>query len=321
MVFFLMLIPIGSGSASDMGHYKLILRTGVILWLVGIFTTSACHKYWQFLLAQGACIGIANGLLFVPTMSVVSTYFDPSRRSLAIGIILCGSATGGMIFPIMLNRFFGTIGFGWAVRSFGFMALVLLLLAERLLKKRLPPKDSAKFFEPGELKDIVFVLFVSMIATSILRVRLILKDRWLFPQLQRVILRVLLRQRVCAQQTWHDAGGDYTDSNGFQRRWRTWAAHPNVHGRPVVSSHPCWPSRQPCNSFTALRLSRRQVNDIDVCLRSRVWAVRLCSSGALSGNDGRPNRRSKEDGHTVWYGLCIIKFWRVNWKSSRRRAD
>ena len=99
--------------------------------------------------------------MFVPTMSVVSTYFDPSRRSLAIGLILCGSATGGMIFPIMLNRLFGIIGFGWAVRTFGFMALVLLLLAERLLKKRLPPKDSAKLFEPSELKDIVFVLFVS----------------------------------------------------------------------------------------------------------------------------------------------------------------
>jgi hypothetical protein len=61
----------------------------------------------------------------------------------------------------MLNRLFVLIGFGWAVRCFGFMALVLLLLAERLLKKRLPPKDSAKFFEPSELKDVVFVLFVS----------------------------------------------------------------------------------------------------------------------------------------------------------------
>jgi MFS family permease len=161
MLFFLMLIPLWSGSASDVGHFRLILRVGILLWMVGIFTTSVCREYWQFLLAQGVCIGVANGFLFVPTMSVVSTYFDPSRRSLAIGLILCGSATGGMIFPIMLNRLFGLIGFGWAVRCFGFMALALLVLAERLLKKRLPPKDSANFFEPSELKDIVFVLFVS----------------------------------------------------------------------------------------------------------------------------------------------------------------
>lgn len=162
MLFFLMLVPLWSGSASDAGHFKVVLRVGALLWVVGIFTTSVCHEYWQFLLAQGVCIGVANGLLFVPTMSVVSTYFDPSRRSLAIGLVLCGSATGGMIFPIMLNRLFGIVGFGWAVRIFGFMALGLLVLAERLLKKRLPPKDSAKLFEPSELKDIVFILFVSL---------------------------------------------------------------------------------------------------------------------------------------------------------------
>ena len=160
-IFLLMIIPIWSGSASDLGHYKLVLRLGILLWLVGIFMTSICTKYWQLLLAQGVCIGAANGFMFVPTMSVISTYFDSSRRSFAIGLVLTGSATGGMIFPIMLNRLFVLIGFGWAVRCFGFVALVLLLLAERLLKKRLPPKNSTNFFEPSELKDVVFVLFVS----------------------------------------------------------------------------------------------------------------------------------------------------------------
>lgn len=61
MIFFLMLIPLGSGSASDMGYYKLILRTGALLWLIGIFTTIVSHEYWQFLLAQSACVGITNG--------------------------------------------------------------------------------------------------------------------------------------------------------------------------------------------------------------------------------------------------------------------
>jgi MFS family permease len=182
MIFFLMLIPLWSGSASDVGHFKLVLRAGIGLWLVGIFTTSVCHEYWQFLLAQGVCIGLANGCMFVPTMSVVSTYFDPSRRSLAIGLILCGSATGGMIFPIMLNRLFGIIGFGWAVRSFGFMALALLVLAERLLKKRLPPKDSARLFESSELKDIVFVLFVRT-TLHLYNIQLIYADHWVLPEL------------------------------------------------------------------------------------------------------------------------------------------
>jgi len=113
MIFFPMLTPLWSGTASDVEDFKLVLRAGIALWLAGIFMTSVCHEYWQLLLAQGVCIGLANGCMFVPTISVVSTYFDPSRRSLAIGLILCGSATGGMIFPVMLNQLFGIIGFGW----------------------------------------------------------------------------------------------------------------------------------------------------------------------------------------------------------------
>lgn len=199
MIFFLMLVPLWSGSASDIGHFKLVLRGGALLWLVGIFTTSVCREYWQFLLAQGVCIGFANGLMFVPTMSVVSTYFNPSRRSLAIGLILCGSATGGMIFPIMLNRLFNMIGFGWSVRAFGFMALVLLMVAERLLKKRLPPKESTKFFESGELKDVVFLLFVSCILQKINTLVADCLDHWLLPKLQRAVLRILLCQRIRTQ--------------------------------------------------------------------------------------------------------------------------
>ncbi|OAL02997.1 MFS general substrate transporter [Phaeosphaeriaceae sp. SRC1lsM3a] len=159
-VFFLLSLPLWTGPASDLGHFKLVIRTGIVLWLVGIFMTSICTKYWQFVLAQGFCIGLANGCLFVPMVSVVSTYFDATRRSLAISIVLSGSATGGMVIPIMLNRLIDRIGFGWAIRCLGFMALVMLLIAERLLKKRVPNKDSVVMIEPAVLKDVVFDLFI-----------------------------------------------------------------------------------------------------------------------------------------------------------------
>ncbi|CAO2656592.1 Nn.00g053950.m01.CDS01 [Neocucurbitaria sp. VM-36] len=159
-VFFLLSVPLWSGAASDTGHFKLMLRLGIGLWLLGIFMTSICEEYWQFLLAQGVCIGLANGCMFVPVISVVSTYFDATKRSFAIAVVLSGSGTGGLVIPIMLNRLIDRIGFGWALRSLGFMALVMLLIAERLVKKRLPPKDSVKMLEPRELKDVVFDLFI-----------------------------------------------------------------------------------------------------------------------------------------------------------------
>lgn len=159
-VFFLLSTPLVSGAASDTGHFKLVLRTGMALWLLGIFMTSICQQYWQFVLAQGFCIGIANGCMFVPMISVVSTYFDATKRSFAIGLTLCGSGTGGLVIPIMLNRLIDRVGFGWAVRTLGFMAMGLFVVAERLVKKRLPPKDSVTMLEPRELKDAVFDLFV-----------------------------------------------------------------------------------------------------------------------------------------------------------------
>jgi hypothetical protein len=72
------------------------------------------------------------------------------------------------------------------------MALVLLPLAERLLKKRLPPKISAKSFEPSELKDVVFVLFVSLHECPTREGLLTNKDFRLFSQLQRTLLCFLL---------------------------------------------------------------------------------------------------------------------------------
>ena len=50
-VFFLLSIPLWSGAASDTGHFKLVLRLGIGLWLLGMFMTSICNEYWQFVLA------------------------------------------------------------------------------------------------------------------------------------------------------------------------------------------------------------------------------------------------------------------------------
>jgi MFS family permease len=215
-IFLLMFVPLLSGSLSDIGHYKAVLRTGIVLYLVGIFTMSVCKTYWQFLLAQGVCIGLANGCMFVPSMSVVATYFDASRRSLAIGIILCGSATGGMVFPVMLNRLFAEIGFGWAVRTYGLIFGLMALVAERLLKKRLPPKDGARIFEVSELKDVVFLLFVSR--TRIVRFCTHEDCRSLGPSshsvdstshfsssveaFHRILLLTASDQRFCSNQIW-----------------------------------------------------------------------------------------------------------------------
>ncbi|KAL9004944.1 MAG: hypothetical protein Q9188_002263 [Gyalolechia gomerana] len=97
--------------------------------------------YWQLFLAQGICTGLGNGLIFCPALSLLSTYFN-SKRALAIGIGASGSATGGLIFPAIVQQLLSKIGFGWAVRVLGFILLGLQTIAFVFTKPRLPPRKT-----------------------------------------------------------------------------------------------------------------------------------------------------------------------------------
>ena len=101
-----------SGRATDAGFYKLTFVVGSVIQLLGMFMTSLCKTYWQVLLAQGVCVGIGNGLVFVPSVALASTYFL-KNRSLALGVAASGSATGGLVFPAIAEQLLLKIGFQW----------------------------------------------------------------------------------------------------------------------------------------------------------------------------------------------------------------
>ena len=119
--------------------------------------TSICNKYWQLMLAQGVCVGLGSGCLFVPSIAVVATYFT-TKRALATGIAVGGSSLGGIIYPIMFHRLQPIIGFGWATRVISFISLALLLVAVAVMKSRLPPKPGRSLFQPSAFKNIHFTL-------------------------------------------------------------------------------------------------------------------------------------------------------------------
>jgi MFS family permease len=61
--------------------------------------TSLVKQYYQAFLAQGVCFGIGAGMLFVPSIAVVSTYFD-KYRSFSVGIAITGSGLGKYLPPV-----------------------------------------------------------------------------------------------------------------------------------------------------------------------------------------------------------------------------
>lgn len=119
---------------------------------------SLSTQYWQLFLAQGVCCGLGNGFLFCPMLSIVSTYFA-KRRTFAIGICSCGSATGGLIFPAMFQQLIPKIGYGWTMRSMGFVTLACLIMCNILAKPRLPPRRTGPILELAAFSELPYTLF------------------------------------------------------------------------------------------------------------------------------------------------------------------
>ncbi|KAK5131581.1 hypothetical protein LTR08_000836 [Meristemomyces frigidus] len=157
-IFLLFFIGALSGRALDAGMFRSVYITGSVLQILGVFTTSVATKYWQLLLSQGLCMGIANGLHFCPAMGLASTYFS-RNRSLVLGIGALGSCTGGVVFPILVQQLIPCIGFGWTVRIIGFIMLLTNAVTLSFYRTRLPPRKSGPVVEWAAFKETPYALY------------------------------------------------------------------------------------------------------------------------------------------------------------------
>ncbi|KAI1860044.1 uncharacterized protein JN550_011728 [Neoarthrinium moseri] len=137
-VFCLLFIATLSGRASDAGLAKHIVAAGAVLIVVGTFTTSLAAEYWHIFLAQGLCIGVGQGLMWLPSVTLLSTYFV-RKRVLAV----TAAATG---FP-------------WAVRCMGFVVLFMAIVIVMLVRTRIPPRKSGPLIEWDAFKEPSSMLF------------------------------------------------------------------------------------------------------------------------------------------------------------------
>ncbi|KAL4751187.1 hypothetical protein BDW72DRAFT_203291 [Aspergillus terricola var. indicus] len=157
-IFLLFFIGTFSGRATDAGYFKLTLTIGAVLELFCIFMTSLCTEYWQLFLAQGVGQGIGCGLMFCPTIALTPTYFS-KNRSIAIGIVASGSATGGLVFPAVVMRLLPRVGYGWTMRTLGFISLATITPCLVFLKQRLPPRKSGPLVEWAAFKEASYSFF------------------------------------------------------------------------------------------------------------------------------------------------------------------
>lgn len=124
----------------------------------GFMMTSLCKEYWQVILAQAFCIGLGNGMLFIPSVAILPQYFT-TRKALANGLAASGSSVGGVIYPIVFRELYPRIGFPWATRVLGFISLAAGLFSVAVMRVRVFPKEKRKMTEWSAFKEAPYTLF------------------------------------------------------------------------------------------------------------------------------------------------------------------
>lgn len=157
-IFLTLFIGTFSGRAMDAGYYRHVACAGMGLQVLGIFMTSLVTEYWQLLLAQGICQGLGNGLVFPPTVALVSTYFV-KKRAVAISCMTCGTATGGIVFPLVARQLLDKVGFAWTIRVMGLIMLVNSVMVLALARVRHPSGVPGPLIELSAFADLWYSLF------------------------------------------------------------------------------------------------------------------------------------------------------------------
>lgn len=156
-LFLFLFLSTIAGRLADAGFAKHAVLAGSFLVVFGTFMTSLATRYWEIFLAQGICTGIGLGILFMPTVSIISSYFH-KRRALALALAAAGNGTGSTILPATVQYLTPQIGFPWAVRCAGFIALFFAVVSNLLLKTRLAPRRTGPIIEWSAFKEPAYVL-------------------------------------------------------------------------------------------------------------------------------------------------------------------
>jgi len=108
-IFLTFVISAFSGRSADAGYARHAVLAGTTMCVLGTFMTSLAKTYWQILLAQGICTGIGMGVMYLPAVTVVGTYFA-RKKTMALAIAAAGSGTGSVVFPAVVQYLIPQVG-------------------------------------------------------------------------------------------------------------------------------------------------------------------------------------------------------------------
>lgn len=159
--FLMLFIGAFSGRLTDAGYFHQTFFLGTVLQIIGFIGASFSTTYWQILLSHGICLGIGGGLVFVPAMSIVGTYFT-TQRALALAIVAIGNSVGGLVFAAILQNSIPALGYAWAMRVCGLVVMASSVPSNFVLKPMKLRRVKGPIIEWGAFKEIEY----SFLATA-----------------------------------------------------------------------------------------------------------------------------------------------------------
>ncbi|KAL6799974.1 putative MFS monocarboxylate transporter [Trichoderma sp. SZMC 28012] len=154
----LMSVGVITGPLFDLGYFPFLVPFGSFMVVLGYMMTSLSTKYYQIMLAQGLCVGIGTGCLFVPSVALLPQYFR-QKRALANGIAATGASIGGVIYPIIFYKLQQSAGFPWATRALGFVCLATSSVSIAFMRVRVQPNTKRALLQLSAFKDPQYSLF------------------------------------------------------------------------------------------------------------------------------------------------------------------
>ncbi|KAK9342043.1 major facilitator superfamily domain-containing protein [Lipomyces starkeyi] len=114
---------------------RLSMIAGAIMESGGFVAASFSKRVWQLYLTQGLLVGLGVGFVYIPSIAVLSQWFD-KKRSLANGVSAAGSGIGGAVFSWATEAMINQIGLHWALRVTGIIIFFAILGAALVIRDR-----------------------------------------------------------------------------------------------------------------------------------------------------------------------------------------
>ncbi len=152
-------IPLGL--VADRRSRRNLIAAGVTIWSIGTLMCAVAPSF-AMLFAARIVVGLGEAVLSPAAISMISDYFEPKRRGLAVGVYFTGIAIGiggailiggGVLDLVRAGLFAGTPVAGWAPWRLVFFAigvpsllwaLVLLTVREPMRRNDIIVEDTPK---------------------------------------------------------------------------------------------------------------------------------------------------------------------------------